>query len=188
MTERRGPQFKARARELTQSLFASDRSTRRMGLLFFASLLGLVLVAGVAIRYSIRSHRESAALLREAELEKKRLAELADWQSAQIKIKQNSLDLGRFLVELGPNHQQADVQLVIRCNDKAVRDYVETRQVQARNAITTAFIGVKREDFLSVEGKKKLQKKLLTHLNSWLSREYPGGKVEDLFFTNLLVD
>ena len=54
---------------------------------------------------------------------------------------------------------------------------------QVRNQITNVLLPLERDQLLSREGKKKLKKALIERLNVWL----PKGKVDDVFFSKLLL-
>jgi hypothetical protein len=122
----------------------------------------------------------------QAEIEKNRLADL--------KVNEGTLSLGRFVIAIKPSGRgsserpTADFELIVRCNEKEVKEYVEARSVQVHNELVSALVGMSREDFLAVDGKRRTHKKILSTLNQWLAHEYSGARVEEVWFSDLVVE
>jgi len=185
--------------ELCESLFSSDAPTRRTALLFFLGLVGvgLVSIASVQRIHTVRVQR--ALEQKQRQLEEKRLAQIEQSRLEDLKVSENVVGLGRYVVSLKPigkpvgtksssDPLTADFELFIRCNDKEVREYIEARSVQVRSELTSALVGMSREDFLAVDGKRRTHKKILLTLNQWLAREYSGARIEDAWFSDLVVE
>jgi hypothetical protein len=183
---------RAFVKDLLGSLLSPDGPTRRTALLFFLGILGVAVVSVAAVK-RIRHVRERQALeLKERELEEKKRQEIENSRLADLKSAENVLSLGRYVVALKPVGRgpapKADFELFVRCSEKEVREYVETRTVQVRSELTSALVGMAREDFLAIDGKRRTHKKILLILNQWLAREYSGARIEDAWFGDLVVE
>jgi flagellar basal body-associated protein FliL len=180
-------------KDLFDALFSKDAPTRRTALLFFISCLGVIVVLVLGIQRISQMRARRALEAKELAAEQKRLADLQNNRLADLTFQQDTLDLGRFVVSLkspdgGATRPTADFELFVRCNNKEVRDYVEARTVQVRSELTSSLVGMTREDFLALDGKRKTHKKILTTLNQWLAREYSGARIEEIWFSNLVVE
>jgi hypothetical protein len=184
--------LKAFIQDLFGSLFSSDAPTRRTALLFFLGVLGTGFVSVAAVK-RIRHVRARQALeLKERELEEKKRQEIENSRLADLKSAENIVSLGRYVVALKPVGRgpapKADFELFVRCSEKEVREYVEARSVQVRSELTSSLVGMAREDFLAIDGKRRTHKKILLILNQWLAREYSGARIEDAWFGDLVVE
>jgi flagellar basal body-associated protein FliL len=187
---------KATFKEIFESLFSSDGPTRRTSVLFFVGILGMVWVGITGVQRIQHSRAERALAQKEHEQELKRLEDIENARLADLKAPETIVQLGRYVVTLqrptgvrasGPA-PTADFELSIRCSNKEVREYVEARLVQVRSELTSALVEMKREDFLAIDGKRRTHKKILLILNQWLAREYSGARIEDAWFTDLVVE
>jgi hypothetical protein len=184
-------------KDISASLFSSDGPTRRTALLFFIGILGIGVVTVAAVK-RIRHVRARQALeLKAREIEEKKRQEIENSRLSDLKSAENVLSLGRYVVALkpvGPGYSvsgaapKADFELFVRCNEKEVREYIEVRTVQVRSELTSALVGMSREDFLAVDGKRRTHKKILLILNQWLAREYSGAHIDDAWFSDLVVE
>ncbi|MFL5813323.1 MAG: hypothetical protein ACJ763_07070 [Bdellovibrionia bacterium] len=184
--------LKAFFKDLFGSLFSSDAPTRRTALLFFLGIVGIGFVSVAAVK-RIRHVRARQALeLKERELEEKKRQETENSRLADLKSAEYVVSLGRYVVALKPVGRgpapKADFELFVRCNEKEVREYIEARSVQVRSELTSSLVGMAREDFLAIDGKRRTHKKILLILNQWLAREYSGARIEDAWFGDLVVE
>ncbi len=198
------PRLIARVRALLKDLFASlfslDSPTRKTALLFFAGIVGVGIVSVAAVKRisHVRAQRALAQKAREAE--EKRLHEIESSRLSDLTSAEKVVSLGRYMLALRPgasapqlsgssaSRVTADFELFARCNEKEVREYIEARTVQVRSELTSALVGMTREDFLAVDGKRRTHKKILLTLNQWLAREYSGARIEDVWFGDLTVE
>lgn len=185
---------RVRVVEIFRGLRSPDRPTRRMSLLFFASLLGIAVVFGAAVGRYFAIRRIRLELSRSSHVDEgaAHFGEFVRKQAEENKHKSSLMSLGQFTVELKPVPNQrpvpgvvnmAEVEFAIECDNKETRDYIEDNLAQARNQVTDVLFDLDREAILTREGKKKLRKALIEKLNLWL----PKGKVEDLYFSKLVV-
>jgi flagellar basal body-associated protein FliL len=185
---------RVRVVEIFHGLRSPDRPTRRMSLLFFLCFLGVFAVFGAAIHRYLKIREIRIELARSARVDEgaEHFGEFVRKQAAEAKHKSSLMGLGQFTVELKPVPNQkvvpgvvnmAEVELVIECDSKETREYIEDNLAQARNQVTDVLFLLDREAVLTREGKRKLRKTLIEKLNLWL----PKGKVEELYFSKLVV-
>jgi flagellar basal body-associated protein FliL len=174
-------------------LFSSDAPTRRASLLFILSLMGFLCVSSLGIK-RYWSMRQTARLLEGRRLAKKK-RELAQKEKEKNHIQDSTVNLGTFLLQLNdlppaqkaprePPLNLAEIEIVLLCDGEETRDYIGQHSVAVRSHMNTSFTSVDRDELFTQEGKKKLKKLILWKLNKWL----PHGKIEDVYFSKLLVD
>ncbi|HUP57608.1 MAG TPA: flagellar basal body-associated FliL family protein [Bdellovibrionota bacterium] len=178
--------------DLARSLASEDRPTRRMSALFFVSVAGMALVLGVACeRYwrhvrELRAHADRIARRENAVLE-----EFLRKRSEIVRRKNSMLTLGEFTVELRGEEggrrpasmRLAEIELVIECDSKESRDFLEEHMTRAQNEVTNTFVNIAREEFMTPEGKNRLKRELRNRLNSIM----PSGKIENVYFSKLVL-
>lgn len=175
-------------KDLLESLDSPDKATRRMTWIFFTSFLGLFLVLGFSV-YRFKTMRPQAVkVLSESEIEAEYQKTLNEFREADDKLKKRTLDLGRFLIPLKEPRTHADFNLSVVCADVEVCEYIQTHTVEAKSEVTSALLGLGREDYLSIGGKQRVRRRLLATMSTWVDREYRGAKIENVFFTELSVN
>jgi flagellar basal body-associated protein FliL len=179
--------------ELVRALGSPDRPTRKGARLFFASVVGLALVTAVAgHRYwgHIKDLRARAARI--TRQQKAVLAEFLRMRSEIAKRKNSTLLLGGFNVALQPDsgsrtpsssYRLAEIEVVVECESKETRDFLEENIERARNEVTNTFVNVDRQELMSQEGKARLKRALQERLNLLL----PKGHVESIFFSKMVL-
>lgn len=182
----RGRQVK----EILKGLRSPDRPTRRMSALFLASLIGLFLVSGVGIH----RYREMQRIRGSAKEEEtaRNLGEFLKKQAEEARQKASLLDLGVFSIELRASKGQkpipgvvnmAEVEITLECDSKQTRELVERNQAKVKSAVTNALTAVERAELMSRDGKKRIKKSIIDRINESL----PSGKIEEVYFTKLLL-
>lgn len=184
--------------EIVRGLVSPDGPTRRMSLFFFVSLAGVVTLGILTVQRNMRLKEARLAAevaeTEEAEARSHEAALLGKTVAAEANPHALSmLNVGQFTIELKPIAAQdkhaggfmnmAEVELVIECDSKETHDYIEENLVAARSQITDIFLSMDRDELLSRDGKRKLKKRLLERLNGWI----PRGKVQNVFFSKLVV-
>jgi flagellar basal body-associated protein FliL len=191
--------------DVFKSLRSPDGPTRRMAVLFFASLAGVVAIGGLAIEHHARVKREQAErekALAEARAERDAEAELYGKTESREgehgtgaqggKHAATMLSLGQFTIALKPVPgrptggsfvNMAEVELYAECDTGATHDFLEENLAQARSQLSGVFLSVDREELLSRDGKRKLKRRILELLNGWL----PRGKIKEIYFSKLVV-
>jgi flagellar FliL protein len=179
--------------EIFRGLRSKDAPTRRMARLFFVSFIGFFVVAGYGTRlFWENRHKDGPHALSETEQDQLHLGEFILHQAEENKHKAGLVNMGTFSVQLKEIPGQhgapgvmnlAELEIVLETDSKETRQWIEENLAQARNQITNSFVGFDRDEVLTRDGKKKLKKMLLEKLNTWLIK----GKVEDLFFSKLVV-
>ncbi|HLD99416.1 MAG TPA: flagellar basal body-associated FliL family protein [Bdellovibrionota bacterium] len=178
--------------QMFEAVRGGDLPSRRMAILFFIGVLGVAIVLSIVyeryIRYQdLRKYQSTAA-----EQTSKNLGEFIQKQAEHAKHKFSTLTLGKFTVDIAPIdspppargvNSVAEVEIVIECDSKETRYFIEDNLARAQDQITNVFASLTRDDLLSRDGKKKLKARLIEKLNGWL----PSGKVEDLFFNDLVI-
>jgi flagellar basal body-associated protein FliL len=175
--------------QMFASLLSGDRPTRRMAALFFLSLSGLILVSSIAIHRYWEAKKKT--LLAEAQRHAKHLSELIKKETEEARRRASLVSLGKYTIELKEMVEQtlglnqlntAEVEIVILCDGKETREYIESHMVYVRNQMTNVLIAMDREELTSREGKKRIKMLITRRLNEWL----PHGKVEDIYFSKLI--
>lgn len=178
-------------REIFVSLWSRDRVARRMSVLFLLSLLGIGLV-GVFSWQRIQKLRAHSRQRSQAELFAKNMGEFFGKQAEGAKRKYTVTELGTFLMELKlPSElrvgkgvvNMAEIDITVECDLKETCEFISNHLSMARDQVASIFTALDREEVMSREGKKRMKKLLLERLNLWL----PKGKVENLFFTRLIM-
>ncbi len=179
------------AREIFGGLVSRDAWMRRMSFLFVLSCVGL----GTVIWMAAERYREQALLAGKGVEEDDtatNLGNLFGRTAEEAKRKYTIQNIGEFTVELRKAEGDlkvpgvinlAEVELVVECDSKQTCVYVEEHLAQARNQVTNVFVALDREALLSREGKRKIKKMMVEKLNLWL----PHGKIENLFFSKLII-
>jgi flagellar basal body-associated protein FliL len=175
---------------LFTGLWSPDAPTRKMTLIFFLSLVGAIGVSGIAIQRTW--HIKKQLRLLEEQKKARILQELAEKEDEEKRRKDSVLSLGSFTLELKAVGSQtygvgainmAELEMVLFCDQVDTKEYLEQHKIQARNQMTNLLVAIDREELLSQDGKKRLKTSILKKLNSWL----PRGKVEDLYFSKLIL-
>lgn len=174
-------------KDLIASLDSDDKPTRRMTWLFFASFFSMFLVVAVGVYRVHEMRKHVVKVLTESELDAEYRRVLEEYREADEKLKRRTHDLGRFVIPLKEPRTNADFNLSIVCADAEVCDYIQTHTVEAKSEVTSALIGLTREDFLSIGGKQRVRRRLMGSLSTWIDREYRGARIENIFFTELSI-
>lgn len=166
-----------------------------MAILFFCSAIGAVVVSATAVhRISVRlrvareeSHRRARALLYREQM----LSRDAEYAKDRLRW----VDLGFYTVEVYPApsspdsniKNRVDIGFGARCNDRETREFLDARQAQVRSEISSLLVGLQREELLTPLGKYRLKKKIHDRLNRWIYGEYPKGRLEEVFISDLTI-
>ncbi|HCM40524.1 MAG: hypothetical protein A2070_03445 [Bdellovibrionales bacterium GWC1_52_8] len=180
--------------EMFKALFGKDRVARRMAFLFFLGVIGVVTAFTLTYRRYSKITDLSSLQGTGVEETSKNLSEFIQKQSDHAKKKFATLALGKFTVDLKPVEgialsrgvlNVAELEITVECDNKETRYYIEDHLTRTRDQVTGVLTSVDREELLTRDGKRKLKKRLLDHLNAWLPA---GNKVEDLFISNQLLN
>jgi hypothetical protein len=185
--------IKKRFHELVDSLESSDVPTRRGGRIFWGAIAGIFLVIGVTgHRYWGHIHDLRMRAARMARQQNAILAEFLKKRSDMARRRNATLVLGGFNIALqaepgsrGPSssYRLAEMEIVIECDSKESRVFLEENIDRARNEVTNTFVNVDRQLLMTPEGKNRLKHALLDRLNLLL----PKGRVESVFFSKLVL-
>jgi flagellar basal body-associated protein FliL len=176
---------------LFTGLRSADPMTARMSALFILSLVGAIYI----LTTSWQRHSKTVAEERRKENELKTAysEELKRKLGDEEKLRSSILTMGRFTLELNPlegakmGHgimNMAEVEIVLLCDSKKTREYIETHFTYARSLMVTSLVAMDREELLSHDGKKKWKAILMKALNGWLKE----GQVVDLYYSKLIVN
>jgi flagellar basal body-associated protein FliL len=180
-------------REVFQGLRSSDVPTRNAAVLFLLSLLGIILVLILAGNYFWQSRKLMHDELANTGEAGKNLGDFIKKQSDEAKRKFTIQSLGTFNIELKPGDpdqkakgvlNMAEVEIQVQCDKKETCDFLEGESAKVKDEVTQVFTAMDRDDLLSRDGKKKMKKKIIDRLNLFLTE----GKVEDLFFSKLIIN
>jgi flagellar basal body-associated protein FliL len=179
--------------EVIQGLKSPDGPTRRGAMLFVFSLLGIIAVLGFSVRYVWMQRKGLEEQMAQTGEAGKNFGDFIKKQSDEAKQKYSLLSLGTYTINLKPIEGSkpgpgvmniAEVEIQIQCDSKETCGLVDDRKTKVRDEVTNLFTAMEREELLSREGKRRLKKKILDQLNS----DAPKGKIEDLFFTKLIIN
>lgn len=179
--------------EMFKALRSNDAPTRKMARWFVVSLLMLAVVGYLTYkRYihleNIKNVRSSAFIETE-----KNIGEFFQKQAEHAKLRQSTLSMGRFTIDLKPEEgaptpnrsmNLAQIEIYIECENKETRNRVDENLASAQDLINSVLSGVSREDLMSKDGKKHLKKRLIEKLNKWV----PTGKVVEVYISNLVIN
>jgi flagellar basal body-associated protein FliL len=177
--------------EVIAGIKSPDKQTQHAAMLFIASLCGIALVVVLAGVHFYEVRKELRDQMSQSEASKN-LDEFMKKQTEEAKKKFTMQALGTFTIQLKPIEGQragpgvmnlAEVELQARCDEKETCDSLKDGMAQVSNEITTALGPMDRDDLMTKEGKLHLKKRILDRLNAWL----PKGKVEDLYFSSLVI-
>lgn len=180
------------AMEVLGSLGSPDAPTRRMSVVFIASLLCVALIGVAAGHRYLAARRARLASDASAQREESMLAGFLMKQADLARRKSVMFALGQFTLELrSPAGEPvrsgvmnlADVEIVLECDTKETRFYFEDNLPQARNQVTDVLVAMDRAELLSQDGKLRLKRRIIEKLNTML----PKGKVENLYFSKLIL-
>ncbi len=187
---------RAQVREVLEAIRSRDRMTRWMSFAFLVSSIALVAVITVGVRRWWALGPGNPEKIHAQSAQAKQVSEFIKKQSEEAKTRAAIVSLGKFIVELKDIEVDgkpvrrtagvmnlAEVELILDCGERETRVYVEEHMPEVRNQITNVLIPLDREEIISRDGKKRLRKRILDRLNSWL----PHGKVQDVVFNNLIV-
>lgn len=168
-----------------------DAPSRKMALVFFLSLGVLALALGMAYQRYLRFQDLKALSSGSAAFEdaSKNIGEFIHKQAETARHRFSTLPLGRFNVEVRPavgsegDFQSAEIEIVIECDSKETRYFIEDNMPRVRDQITNVLLPLERDELMTRDGKKLLKKKLLDRVNAWL----PEGQVIELFFLDVIV-
>lgn len=181
-------------REALLGLRSPDRPTRRMSIVFFASVLGVVFVLGAFGKYfytvQAKKNQERVAAdqkLIDAEAraqELKRLRQPPPYQS-----------LGTFTLELREEDgvakssglRAAEMEIVVACSDIAACDWIKGHLDLSRGELGSLFTPTDRDKILSPGGKKAFREEIRDTLNRLLEERSVEGNVIEVLFPRFIL-
>lgn len=182
------------AKELFGGVRSPDWSTRLGSFLFLGFFIATLFTVGVGLRFVAqqREMRKSEAAKNDPELQKAR--DLQAKKAQDEARKKNTFVLGNFNASLktplAPGGQggnrplnSVELEIVIECDALATRHYIEENIIPAQHQAASALNELTEADLMTAEGKRKLRRTIMYKLNTWL----PKGRVEDIFFSHVVV-
>ncbi|MGZ3687227.1 MAG: flagellar basal body-associated FliL family protein [Bdellovibrionota bacterium] len=178
--------------EAYKGVFSEDPGTRWMSLAFTLSTICLVIVFVTGVHHWFFATRSKLRNLHSVAAEGNKINDFINKEAKQSHAIASMIALGTFTVELKkmPGTEGAyavmnlaEVDLALQCDDPETRNFIDNHLAETRNQITNLFTAMEREELLSRDGKRRIKRQIMRRLNDWL----PKGKVEDLFFTKLVV-
>jgi flagellar basal body-associated protein FliL len=181
-------------REARVGLQSMDAPTRRMSLVFFFSLFGLIAVFFAATEYLIDQKKERAATraIEEARIaeellqeeERKRLLEPPPYQS-----------IGAFSLELRESETMvrdsglrvAEMEIVLACSKREVCEWIKSNLDLSRGSLGSLFTPADRERILSPAGKKAFREEIRDTLNHLLEQKGVEGSVIEVLFPRFIM-
>jgi flagellar basal body-associated protein FliL len=177
--------------EVLAGLKSPDKPTRNGAILFVVSLCGIVFVMGLAGVHVWEDRKNIQVQMNQSE-QGKNLDEFIKKQAEEAKKKYSMQTLGTFTIQLKTIEGQkpapgvmnlAEIEVQAKCDEVETCQRLEEGSAQVRNEITSSLGPMDRDVLLTKEGKSRLKKKLLDRLNAWL----PKGKIEELYFSKLVI-
>ena len=192
------PEFSGRFRSanfspvgLITALWSKDASTRKMGLLFFLSLVTLFGTSVRGFRYFYEIRKAEHERIESARLEQVKIAE--ERQHELQRIKEGRVDIGKFMIPLrseagrGPANlvrNIAELDITLECDRQKACQYVADRIPEVRDLINQELLPIEREYFYSRSGKQTIKDRIKRALNDWL----PYGLIRQVYFPVLLIN
>lgn len=190
---RKMPEFQifAAIGEAYRGIRSPDKMTRRASIILWTSTLGFVLTIALSIWVATDRIHASKQLTAEQMIALQRQEEEAKKRAEIAALKDLIIDLGDFTFQVtspsgpvrGSIKDLGEISVVVKCSERDVCTYIAEHKVQAQHEVAAVFRPITRDELVSVDGKKRLKKKIILRLNAWL----PRGQVEDLYFPKVLV-
>ncbi len=158
-------------------LFAEDKPSRIATLL--SLIFGLLSVTCIALLAVSLVNRHNAATQAERD------ADAQKGGSEPI----YSENIGSFNVVLKSEaNQKKDydlrVDITVECSEQEGCDSLKDKQIEARDLVNPILSSITREEFLTLEGKNRIRRRIAEQLNGIAK----GGKVEEVRFTELTIE
>jgi flagellar basal body-associated protein FliL len=180
-------------REVFQGLRSTDVPTRNAAVLFILSLVGIAFVLIFAGNYFWQSRKLMRDELTNTGDAGKNLGDFIKKRSDEAKSKFTTQSLGTFNIELKPFDSEhkpkgvmnmAEVEIQVQCDTKETCEFLDGQSAKVKDEVSQVFTATERDELLSKEGKKRIRKKITDRLNLFLTE----GKVEDVFFSKLIIN
>lgn len=177
--------------EAYKGIRSPDRMTRRASLGLWTSTLGFILTIVLAVWVATGRIRAPKQLTTEELVAQKQHEETLRKKAEIAALKDLMVSLGDFSFQVttpsgpvrGSIKDLGEIEVVARCSEPKVCVYITAHKVQAQHEVTAVLKPITRDELVSVDGKKRLKKKIMLRLNAWL----PHGQIEDLYFAKVLV-
>jgi flagellar basal body-associated protein FliL len=181
-------------REAWIGIRSSDRPTRRMAIVFYLSLLGVVVTLYGFGKFAL----EVRAKNRIARLEGERVA-------TEKKAKEDELrrmrepppyqSMGTFSLELrevdgvtrSSGLRAAEMEIVIACSEIATCDWIKENLDRSRGELGPLFTPTDREKIMSPTGKRAFREEIRDSLNHLLEEKGVKGTIIEVLFPRFIV-
>lgn len=180
--------------EWWDALRHGNARSRRMAFFFLAFSVG----SGLSFAYGVRAYLEYRKGARSENASGAQMAAFVEKQSEEARIKQSMLSLGTFTVQMIPPEgkkirgvqNMGELDLVVECDQKNTRDYLEGRAPQIKDVLSAALRPQDRELILTVEGKEALKRSIMQGLNDALEQWLPGqnARVVRVFIQRMVIN
>jgi flagellar basal body-associated protein FliL len=188
-------QISAGFREARLGLRSPDGPTRRMSLVFYASLVGVALACYGFGKYTVaqRERQKIARLAEEARLAELRLREEEQQRQREPPPYQT---LGTFSLELREPEgvtrstgglNAAEMEIVVSCSDLEACDWIKSHLDLSRGELSSLFTATDRERILSPSGKKGFREEIRDALNKLLEEKGVKGTILEVLFPRFIV-
>jgi hypothetical protein len=81
----------------------------------------------------------------------------------------------------------AQVEVYLQCDSKRTCDFLSERAVEVKSIVSGSLVGIERTELFAPEGKRRLKRLIMDRLNHSLDDWLDQGKVDDVFFSKLMV-
>lgn len=167
--------------EIIKNINSKDPKTRQAARAFFATLGFTVVLVIYGISRWGYFRWEEAHRHRVAEVEITPSVVFPRWTPDPLVISLKK-PLRKFRVRSAAPH--ARVELSIECDTEATCQFLKDHLPQVKDRILGVLFGVEPDDFLTTEGKRGLQARMVEALQF----EVPQGKIREVYFLNLSVE
>lgn len=179
--------------ESARGLSSKDSDTRRWSIVFFASVLGLVVTLGFGGKYlyARAQVRKAARIEAEREAAEKRAALEEEAKRNRPPLYQS---IGFFQLELrekegmktAGNHM-AEMEVVVACDEAEVCDWIKSNPDLTRGSLSSLFVPTEREQILSIAGKKAFREEIRDAVNKLLESRGVKGQVVEVLFPRFIL-
>lgn len=181
-------------KEAKLGLRSSDGPTRRMSVIFYASLLGVAVTLFGGARFFLASRSEKAAL-HATEEKAKAEALLKEEERKKLLEPPPYQTMGTFSLELREvdgvartsGLRAAEMEIVVACSDLSVCEWIKGHIDLSRGSLGSLFTPADREKILSPTGKRAFREEIRDSLNRLLEERGVKGTITEVLFPRFIL-
>lgn len=187
-------QIESGFKEAAAGLRSPDRPTRRMSVVFYLSVLGVVITV-LGFGKFVMDSRERARLVRVEE--ERRVAEEKAKEEEERRLREPPpyQSIGTFSLELREPDgvtrtaglRAAEMEIVVACSEIDTCEWLKANTDRARGELSALFTPTDREKIMSMGGKKAFREEIRDALNRLLEERKVKGTILEVLFPRFIV-